>query len=82
MGNSTKMTNEKVFKGQIDRFKGVTVDSNEETKVDIEELSQKLKNSIQKWKDEVGLKISVANLYNMLYIVSLSTKNLPIQLLF
>ena len=61
MGNSTKMTNEKVFKGQIDRFKGVTVDSNEETKVDIEELSQKLKNSIQKWKDEVGLKISVAN---------------------
>lgn len=46
------MTNEKVFKGQIDRFKGVTVDSNEETKVDIEELSQKLKNSIQKWKDE------------------------------
>ena len=76
------MTNEKVFKGQIDRFKGVTVDSNEETKVDIEELSQKLKNSIQKWKDEVGLKISVANLYNMLYIVSLSTKNLPIQLLF
>ena len=82
MGNSTKMTNEKVFKGQIDRFKGVTVDSNEETKVDIEELSQKLKNSIQKWKDEAGLKISVANLFNMLYIVSLSTKNLPIHLLF
>ena len=69
MGNSTKMTNEKVFKGQIDRFKGVTVNSNEETKVDIEELSQKLQNSIQKWKDEVELKISIANLYNILQIV-------------
>ena len=69
MGNSTKMTNEKVFKGQIDRFKGVTVDSNEEAKIDIEELSQRLQNSIQKWKDEVELKISIANLYNKLYIV-------------
>ena len=63
------MTNEKVFKGQIDRFKGVTVDSNEEAKIDIEELSQRLQNSIQKWKDEVELKISIANLYNKLYIV-------------
>ena len=63
------MTNEKVFKGQIDRFKGVTVNSNEETKVDVEELSQKLQNSIQKWKDEVELKISIANLYNILQIV-------------
>ena len=69
MGNSTKMTNEKVFKGQVDRFKGVTVDSNEEAKIDIEELSQRLQNSIQKWKDEVELKISIANLYNILYIV-------------
>ena len=62
------MTDEKVFKGQLDRFKGVTVNSNEETKVDVEELSQKLQNSIQKWKDEVELQISIANLYNILRI--------------
>ena len=69
LGSSTKMTDEKVFKGQIDRFKGVTVNSNEETKVDIEKLSQKLQNSIEKWKDEVELKISITNICNILQIV-------------
>ena len=48
------MESENIFKGQIDRFKGVTVNSNEEAKLNIEELGQKLKNSILKWKEEAS----------------------------
>ena len=48
------MANDRVFQGQLDRFKGVTVNSNEEAKLNVEEFSEKLKNSIQKWRSEVG----------------------------
>jgi len=58
------MESKNVFKGQIDRFKGVTVNSNEEAKLDKEELAQKLKNSISKWKEE--------NLRTIWFNVSLS----------
>ena len=42
-----------VFNGEIDRFKGVTINSNEEPAVSMEGLSEKLRNSLRKWKSEV-----------------------------
>ena len=42
-----------VFTGEIDRFKGVTVTSKDEAQLNREELSEKLKKSIKKWKHEV-----------------------------
>merc|ERR1711997_735251 len=53
-----------VFTGEIDRFKGVTINSNEEPGVTIEELSEKLRNSLKKWKSE--------NLRTIWFNVSLS----------
>jgi hypothetical protein len=43
-----------LFTGEIDRFKGVTVNSKEEPRLSREELSDKLKKSIEKWKHEVS----------------------------
>ena len=51
--NPDKMINESIFQGEIDRFKGVTINSSKEPKLDEEQLSEKLRNSIQKWKKEV-----------------------------
>jgi len=53
-----------VFTGEIDRFKGVTINSNEGSGVTIEELSEKLRNSLKKWKSE--------NLRTIWFNVSLS----------
>jgi len=41
-----------VFSGQLDRFKGVTVSSSEEPSISKEELSEIVRNSIEKWKSE------------------------------
>ena len=51
--NCGNTTNESIFQGEIDRFKGVTINSNKESKLDKEQFSKKLRNSIQKWKHEV-----------------------------
>ena len=55
--NETPPTSETehMFTGKIDRFKGVTVTSSEESNLTREELSKKLKYSIRKWKNEVNL---------------------------
>ena len=47
-------TQKQVFSGQLDRFKGVTVSSSEEPSISKEELSEIVRNSIEKWKSEVS----------------------------
>ena len=69
------MESENVFKGQIDRFKGVTINSNEEAKLDEEELAQKLKNSISKWKEEASFNDSI-----IIFIIY-SLRNLDLRLI-
>ena len=62
------MESENIFKGQIDRFKGVTVNSNEEAKLDKEELAQKLKNSISKWKEEASFNDFIIIFISLLFL--------------
>jgi hypothetical protein len=49
-----------LFTGEIDRFKGVTINSKEEPQLSREELSEKLKNSIEKWKHDVSFSNIIA----------------------
>ena len=43
----------KCFTGTTDRFQGITINSSEEGNLTKEELSEKLKCSLEKWKAEV-----------------------------
>ena len=50
-------TNTSVLTGNVDRFKGITIISTDDPSISKQELSEKLSNSIEKWKIEVCVKI-------------------------
>ena len=50
-------TNKSVLTGNVDRFKGITIISTDDPSISKQELSERLSNSIEKWKIEVCLKI-------------------------
>ena len=50
-------TNKSVLTGTVDRFKGITIISADDPSISKQELSERLSNSIEKWKIEVCLKI-------------------------
>ena len=49
--------NKSVLTGNVDRFKGITIISSDDPGISKQELSERLSNSIEKWKIEVCLKI-------------------------
>ena len=54
-GNIT--TNKSLLTGNVDRFKGITIISADDPSICKQELSERLTNSIEKWKIEVSLEI-------------------------
>ena len=50
-------TYKSVLTGNVDRFKGITIISADDPSISKQELSERLTNSIEKWKIEVSLEI-------------------------